>query len=210
MKKFLSTLTFIFSLSSAMAALSPISLPAPDTKGGAPLMKTLSDRKSVREFNPAPLSSQQLSDLLWAANGINRPDGHRTAPSAMNRQEIDIYMFTPEGVYLYDAAAHNLKPVAEGDHRKALESGQDFILNAPVILLLVADGNKFADRPGELAALMMAADAGIVCENINLFCSSAGLVTVPRASMDRAALSELLGLLPSHLILLNNPVSMPK
>ena len=123
----------------------------------------------------------------------------------MNRQEIDLYVFDPEGVWLYDAAGHTLTPVAEGDHRTLLNAGQEFAATAPVSILMVMNGDKFQGTGGR-ADLMMAADAGIVCQNINLFCTSAGLRTVPRASMDTAAISALLNLPATHRPILNNPV----
>lgn len=188
-----------------MNAIGPRTLPAPDKTGGMPLMQTLASRHSDRQYSDRPLSEQTLGDLLWAANGVNSPDGHRTAPSAMNRQEIDLYVFDPEGVWLYDAAGHTLKPVAEGDHRTLLNAGQEFAATAPVSILMVMNGDKFQSTGGR-ADLMMAADAGIVCQNINLFCTSAGLRTVPRASMDTAAISALLNLPTTQRPILNNPV----
>lgn len=188
-----------------MNALSPRKLPAPATTGGKPMMETLAERHSTREFSDKEISDATLSSLLWAANGINRPDGHRTAPSALNKQEIDIYVFDKKGVWLYEAATNTLTPCVEGDHRSLLCGGQEFVTEAPLTLLLVANGDRF-ELTGPQANLMMAADAGIVCENINLFCSSAGLATVPRASMDTNAIVSLLGLPASHLPLLNNPV----
>jgi len=168
-------------------------------------METLAERHSTREFKPRELSDSTLANLLWAANGINRPDGHRTAPSALNSQEIDIYVFTESGVWLYEPISNTLLPRAEGDHRSILCGGQDFVTQAPVTLLLVANGDRF-QMSGERATLMMAADAGIVCENINLFCSSAGLSTVPRASMDTEAIKKLLSLPDSQIPMLNNPI----
>lgn len=168
-------------------------------------METLAGRHSTREFSGKELTDSTVADLLWAANGINRPDGHRTAPSALNKQEIDIYLFDKNGVWLFEPATNTLRPCVEGDHRSLLCGGQDYVTEAPLTLLLVANGDRFGGS-GQQAELIMAADAGIVCENINLFCSSAGLSTVPRASMDTAAISRLLGLPAAHLPLLNNPV----
>lgn len=162
------------------------------------MMETLAERHSTREFSDKEISDTTLSSLLWAANGINRPDGHRTAPSALNKQEIDIYVFDKKGVWLYEAPTNTLTPCVEGDHRSLLCGGQEFVTEAPLTLLLVANGDRF-ELTGPQANLMMAADAGIVCENINLFCSSAGLATVPRASMDTNAIVSLLGLPAGHL-----------
>jgi hypothetical protein len=109
--------TIGFSLNLAAQDLKPVKLPPPQTDGGRPLMQVLKERKSTREFGPATLSPQTLSNLLWAAFGINRPDGHRTAPSAMNWQEVSIYVATPDGVRIYDAQANALNPVLAGDFR---------------------------------------------------------------------------------------------
>ena len=98
-------------------------------------MQVLSDRKSTREFGPGTLSPQTLSNLLWAAFGINRPDGRRTAPSAMNWQEVSIYVATPEGVYIYDAKDNVLSPVLAGDFRAATGT-QSFVKDAAVNLVL--------------------------------------------------------------------------
>lgn len=186
-----------------------IPLNKPDKDGGISLMKALAGRHSVREFDSRPLDLQDLSDLLWAANGINRPDGKRTAPSALNKQDIDIYVITKEGAYLYDAQNNSLKAVAAGDFRPAVAGGQDFVKTAPVCLVLVSDLSRFGAVSDQTRA-MAAMDAGIVCQNINLFCSSAGLVTVPRATMDKAALKTALKLSDHQLPLMNNPVGYPK
>jgi hypothetical protein len=111
--------TVCFSAIAPAQALKPVQLPPPQTTGGRPLMEVLKDRKSTREFGSDTLSPQTLSNLLWAAFGINRPDGRRTAPSAMNWQEISIYVATPAGVYLYDAKANVLESVLAGDFRAA-------------------------------------------------------------------------------------------
>ena len=110
-------------------------------------MKALSDRHSDREYAAKELSLQDLSDLLWAANGINRPDGKRTAPSALNKQDIDIYVIMKEGAYLYDAKANSLQPIAKGDHRAAVAGSQDFVKSAPVSLVLVSDLSRFGTLP---------------------------------------------------------------
>ena len=111
--------------------LKAIKLSSPDKNRGSSIMKALSDRHSDREYAAKELSLQDLSDLLWAANGINRPDGKRTAPSALNKQDIDIYVIMKEGAYLYDAKANSLQPIAKGDHRAAVAGSQDFVKSAP-------------------------------------------------------------------------------
>lgn len=184
-------------------------LPTPDMKRQTiSVMETYKQRKSVREYSAKALSEQDLSDLLWAAQGQNREDGHLTSPTAMNRQEIRLYVFTEKSVSLYDPQANTLTQVASGDHRGIMASGQDFVKNAPVVLLMVADMDKFRSN-NQHAQWMVAVDTGIVCENINLFCSAAGLCTVPRGTMDSKAICTLLGLNDNQIPLINNPVGYP-
>ena len=185
-------------------------LPQPDMQRKTlTVMETFQQRKSEREYDVKPLSDQDLGDLLWAAQGQNRPDGHLTAPTAMNRQEIRLYAFTAKGVSLYDPKEHSLTQVAEGDHRRLVASRQDFAMTAPVCLVMVGDYDKFGSK-NEHAQVMVAVDAGIVTQNIDLFCAAAGLATVPRATMDSKAISSLLGLNQNQIPLINNPVGYPK
>ncbi|HOX28437.1 MAG TPA: nitroreductase family protein, partial [bacterium] len=130
-----------FSASAAVAELKPVKLPKPVTSGGMPLMEALAKRSTSRSFSGKELSPQMLSNLLWAAFGINRPDGKRTAPSAMNWQEISIYVATKDGVYLYDAAGNVLQPGADGDQR-AKTGMQQQAAQSPVSLIFVADFGK--------------------------------------------------------------------
>ncbi|MDR1919976.1 MAG: SagB/ThcOx family dehydrogenase [Tannerellaceae bacterium] len=190
--------------------LKVIKLDAPDKTGGEPLMKVFNNRKSDREFAAGKVKPKDLSNLLWAANGVNRPDGKRTAPSAINAQDVDVYVILPEGAYLYDAKAHALNPVAAGDYREAVAGGQDFVKAAPLCLVLVSDLKRLSKNPDEGSKLMGAVDVGIVSQNINLACAGLGLLTVPRASMDKEALKKALKLTDTHLILMNNPVGYPK
>ena len=185
--------------------LKKIQLNNPDKNRGSSVMKALSDRRSDRAYADKALSLQDLSDLLWAANGINRPDGKRTAPSALNKQDIDIYVIMKEGAYLYDAKSNSLQPIAKGDHRGAVAGGQDFVKTAPVSLVLVSDLSRFG-KITDHVKLMAAVDAGCVSQNINIFCSAVGLATVPRASMDMNALKQILKLTENQLPLMNNPV----
>ncbi|MDR0349191.1 MAG: SagB/ThcOx family dehydrogenase [Tannerella sp.] len=190
--------------------LQTISLNTPDKTRGSAVMKALSNRHSDREYDSKQLDMQDLSDLLWAANGINRPDGKRTAPTAMNRQEIDVYVVREDGAYLYDAQAHSLKPIAKGDFRNLIAGSQDFAKTAPVSLLTVVNLSKLGDPKAERTLLMGAVDAGIVTQNINIFCSATGLSTVPRASMEADKLKEVLKLDDTQIPVMNNPVGYPK
>jgi SagB-type dehydrogenase family enzyme len=191
--------------------LKVIKLQAPVKSGGEGMMKVFANRKSDREFSSEKLKASDLSNLLWAAYGINRSDGKRTAPSAVNAQDVDLYVVMEEGAYLYDAKEHALKPVAAGDFRGAVAGqGQDFVKTAPLSLVLVSNLSRFTATPDDGTRLMGAVDIGIVCQNINLACAGLGLATVPRASMDKAALTKALKLGDNQLLLMNNPVGYPK
>ena len=173
------------------------------------VMETFQQRKSSREYSQEQLSEQDLSDLLWAACGVNRDNGNLTAPTAMNRQEIRLYVVCEKGISLYDPKAHTLTQVVEGDHRGLVASSQAFAKEAPISLLMVGDLDKFGSSSPH-AQTMVAVDAGIVSQNIDIFCAAAGLATVPRATMDVKALQSLLGLNENQIPLLNNPVGYPK
>ena len=188
--------------------LKPIVLPTPQTSGGKPLMQVLKERKSVRDFGPELLSRQTLSNLLWAAWGINREDGRRTAPSASNRQEIDVYAIMADGAYIYDAKANALKPVVQADMRKYAGT-QAYVADAPLNLVYVADTAKLGgdDAPRMATAN---ADTGFISQNVYLFCASEGLGTVVRASVNRADLGKALSLRAEQRITLAQSVGYAK
>ena len=191
----------------ASAAEKVIELTKPNLERSKTVMHALSERKSTREFAATELSIADLSDLLWAANGINRPaDNKRTAPSAMNRQEVDVYVLMKQGAYLYDAKGHKLTLVAEGDFREAIASTQEFAKSAPVSLLLVSDLSKLGDPKNEGTRAMGAVDVGIVSQNISIFCAAAELATVPRGFMDKDKLVAALKLKESQVPIINHPV----
>ena len=187
-----------------------ISLPAPQTDGGMPLMKALKSRHTTREFSEIKLSDQLLSNLLWAAWGINRPDTKkRTAPSAMNSQEIEIYVSTPSGVFLYDAEKNSLIQISADDVRD--KTGiQDFVKTAPVNLVFVADYKKMSSPKDEDKEKYAFADAAFISENVYLFCASEGLVTGVRAYIDKDACSAALKLKPQEHVILGQAVGYPK
>lgn len=184
-------------------------LPPPDMhREMRSFMQALSFRASARTFDTAALSIQDLSDLLWAANGVNRPEEKkRTAPSAMNAQDVDIYLFTAKEVFLYDAFHHALIKVATGDYRTDLAAGQDFVTRAPIVLLLVSDLSRFPRGTEDQKKQWAAMDVGIVSQNIALFCSAAGWRSRPRAFMHIARLREVLHMSETMEPLLNVPVS---
>jgi SagB-type dehydrogenase family enzyme len=187
----------------------PVQLSKPRTADSA-LMQILAKRSSARTFSPQPLPMNVLSDLLWAANGINRPDsGRRTAPSAKNMQEIDIYVATAEGLYLYEAKTHVLKPILQGDIR-AITGTQAYVKDAAVQLLYVADDSRMGTLKEQDKLVYAAADTGFISENVYLFCAAEGLATVVRAGMDRTALAKLMKLTPDQRIILAQSIGYPK
>jgi len=190
--------------------LQPVTLKQPDKTSGATIMQAFENRASVLEFTEEEISPDDLSGLLWAANGINRPGtGKRTAPSAMNSQDIDVYAVTKEGVYLYDAATHTLQPVVAGDLRTFVANRQANFAKAPLFLVLVSDLSRFTRGDESQKPVWGACDAGIVSQNISLYCAGTGLATRPRASMNQEKLREALKLKESQILILNHPVAYP-
>jgi nitroreductase len=190
---------------SSFAADSTIALPKPQLDRGKPLMQALSLRRSAREFSNRPIPLQELSNLLWAGNGINRPEtGGRTAPSARNKQDIDLFVALAGGFYCYDPKANLLRLVEAGDLRP-LTGRQPFVKDAPVNIVLTF--NRKAGKGNEAFA---AADAAYVSENIYLYCASEGLATVVRASVDTAALGAATNITRSHEIIYGQTVGFPK
>ncbi len=197
-------------LAASAQDLKPIELPAPNTTGGKPLMEALSMRSTSRDFSDEKLPSQVLSDLLWAACGVNRPEsGKRTAPTAMNMQEIDVYVAMAEGLYLYDAAKHMLVPVL-GEDIRAATGRQDFVGAAPVNLVYVADLSKMTRGDEEQKKFYSATDTGFIGQNVYLFCASQGLVTVVRGAVDKEALAAAMKLRPDQKVVLAQTVGYPK
>ena len=204
------TILLIFPTFAFTQELKQIKFPSPQTVGGRPLMQVLMDRKSLREFSPEMLSLQDLSNLLWAAFGINRPEsGKRTAPSASNRQEIDIYVTTAEGIYLYDAKEHMLEPVLAKDIR-ALTGTQSFVKDAPVNLVFVADYSRMGNVSDEVKNFSPVTDTGFISQNVYLYCASEGLATVVRGLIDKPALAKAMNLSPDQGIILAQSVGYPK
>lgn len=190
--------------------LKPVDLPAPQTTGGIPLMQALQARHSTREFSSRKLPLQVLSNLLWAAFGVNRSDsGKRTAPSAMNWQETDIYVATAEGLYVYDAKGNKLNLVLAEDVRAATGT-QSFVGEAPVNLVYVADLAKVRNAGSEEMTFYTSADTGLIAQNVYLFCASEGLGVVVRGSINRPALARIMKLRPDQKITLAQTVGYPK
>ena len=209
MKKII--LNFILIMTIATNALSGenIRLLEPDMNRGTSAMNALKNRRSTREFADSMLTLRDLSDLMWAANGVNRLDGHHTAPTALNKEDVDVYVLTAEGAYLYNPAENMLEIVTDGDHRALIRGGQKDFPLAPVNIVMVTNPGRFGIPNPQASAMMGAVDVGIVSQNINIFCAANGLVTVPRASMDTDGLAKLLKVAPGAIVLMNNPVGYP-
>jgi nitroreductase len=179
-----------------------INLPAPRLDRTAPLMLALKNRRSERDFSDKKLSMEQISDILWAANGINRPDGKHTSPSPMHKQGVDIYAVTAEGAFLYDTAKHALVPVATGDLRKEMGK-QDFVAVAALNLAYVADTSV-------IGADSAAIPVGCMVQNVGLYCATEGLANVPRGWFDPASVSKALLLKSTQTPILTQTVGYPK
>lgn len=188
--------------------LKPISLPPPQLTGGKPLMQVLQQRKTTREMKPDKLSPQQLSNLLWAAFGINRPqEGRRTAPSAMNSQEVDLYVAFPEGLFLYEPRANELKPIMTEDLRQ--KTGQSFSKDASLVLIFVADLARLAKAKPDLRIAYATFDGGCISQNIYLYCASEGLATCVY-DLNRPAVAEAMRLNPEQYVVMAQAVGKTK
>lgn len=187
-----------------------MALPPAQTMGGLPLMQALQQRQSERDFRPDALAPQNLSDLLWAAAGINRTEhGGRTWPSAMNAQEVDLYMALPQGLYRYEPQRHVLLLIKAEDVRR-VTGYQDFVDNAPLDLVYVADHDRMKMVPAAQREAYASVASGAMAQNVYLFCASQGLGTVVRAWFDRDALTKAMGLTTDQQILLTQTVGYAK
>lgn len=187
-----------------------LALPPPRRDGGLPLMEAMAHRQSSRDFAPTALDEQTLSDLLWAAAGVNRPAlGGRTTPSAMNAQEVLLFAAMPQGLYRYEPVAHALQLVEPSDVRR-VTGYQDFVDNAALDLVYVADHGRMGMVPAAQRTAYACAAAGAMAQNVYLFCASAGLATVVRAWFDRDALTRAMGLGNDQQLLLAQTVGHPK
>lgn len=189
--------------------LSAIDLPAPGKQGGKALMDTLMLRRSTREYTNRALPAQVLSDLLWAAFGVNRPSGDRTAPYWRHIMVIDIYAAMAGGVWLFDPKTHRLLPHMPGDIRA--ETGtQDFVGTAPLNLVYVAHGERMQDVPAEERRLYASVDTGFIGQNVYLYCASEGLATVFRASVDTQKLARTMKLGDGQFVTFAQTVGYPR
>ncbi|MCR5696708.1 MAG: SagB/ThcOx family dehydrogenase [Marinilabiliaceae bacterium] len=185
-------------------------LPEPNKDVKMTLFQSLQQRKSVREYSGKEIDDMKLSQLLWAAVGINRPDGHLTAPTAINAQDITVYVCSKDGAWLYVAKDNALQKVSDKDLRDAVASRQKFAAEAPISLVIVSDNAKFRGASTNGPTISGAIDAGYVSQNIDLACEALGLATVPRATMDKDALKTELKLTDTQNAILNHPIGYPK
>lgn len=190
--------------------LGTIELPAPDWEPARPLLKLLRARHSTREFSARSLEPNVLGSLLWAAFGVNREDsGGRTAPSAHDWREIEVFAVLANDTYRYDPPTHSLHLVKAGDLRP-LTGVQDFVGAAPLNLVYVADFSKMVDANEEQRTYFAAADAGVIAQNVYLFCACTGLATVVRGLVDRRRLAPALGLARHQRIVLAQSIGYPR
>ena len=196
-------------LATSVLAQEVIKLPHPDMNVSMALYQALQQRASVREYSDAQLSDATLSQLLWAACGVNREDGRLTVPSAMNTQEEIVYVCRADGAWQFNAQNNTLTKISGKDIRSDLAGRQTSVANAPIFLVIVCDLNKYKFRD-ERTAIFGAIDAGYVSQNICLACEALGLATVPRGSMNHEAVKASLGLKDGQELLLNHPVGYEK
>jgi nitroreductase len=186
-----------------------IKLPAPKTEGGMPLMQALKERRSGREFSSEKLPLTTLSNLLWAAWGINRPDGHHTAPSARNAQEMDVYVAMSDGLFLYEPKQNQLQRILAEDVRAATGTN-DYVKDAALNIVYVADLARANLKEPSAIEFYSGADTSFLAQNVYLFCASEGLSTVVRGSIDRVALAKIMKLRPDQKITLAQSVGFAK
>ena len=209
MKKILFPVCFIMASMSVMAQ-DVKRLPEPDKNIKMTLFQALQQRKSVREYSDKDIDDMKLSQLLWAAVGINRPDGRLTSPTAINAQDITVYVCRKDGAWLYVAKENALHRVSDKDLRQAIAANQKFSAVAPVSLVIVTDNAKFRGGSTNGPSISGAIDSGYVSQNIDLACEALGLATVPRATMDKETLKKELKLTDDQHAILNHPVGYKK
>ena len=211
-KVFFIILLSVFVLTAGLAAQDAdlVNLPAPQMTGGKPLLDCLKARQSGREFSSEKLPLRVLSNLLWAADGINRPDsGKRTAPSAVNWQDIDVYAATADGVFLYLSKEHALKKIVGEDLRAAMGK-QEFVKDVPLNLVYVSDYSKIPRGTDEDKRSISGTHTGFISQNVYLFCASEGLSTVVRGLIDEETAAKAMKLRPEQHIALAQSVGYPK
>lgn len=186
-----------------------ITLPSPRKSGGMPLISALQSRHSTREYSDRPIPKDTLSDLLWAAFGINRPSGDRTAPYWRHVMVIDLYLALADGVWFYEPSSHTLRLHLPDDIRR--QTGhQDFVATAPLNLIYVAHGERMTDVSPEERRLYASVDTGFIGQNVYLFCASEGLATVFRGAVDYRKLARALRLPDQQFVTFAQTVGYPR
>ncbi|MBN2121209.1 MAG: SagB/ThcOx family dehydrogenase [Candidatus Omnitrophica bacterium] len=188
--------------------MEPIKLNSPDLTRGKLLMQALKERKSTRSFSSKELNLDILSNILWAAHGINRPDGRRTSPTAVNWQEIEIYLAMEKGLYVYKPQEHLLAPVMAKDIRE-FTGVQDFTKDAPLNLIYVADFSKMETKRDD-QLFYSATDTAFISQNVYLFCASEGLATVILGWVEKNKLARIMNLKKHQKVILTQPVGFPR
>jgi len=169
-------------------------LPEPNKTGGKPLMQAMNERHSSRDFIEKDLTQQQISDLLWAAYGINRPDeGKHTVATSRNIQDMEVYLTTKDGAYLYLPKEHAIQKVLNIDIRE-ITGKQDFVKVAAANLVYVSDFSKAGNGTDEVKTMTAATHCGFIGQNVYLYCASEGLISVFRAYFDNADVAKALNL----------------
>ena len=199
--------SFALSVVASGAVAGEIILPEPDLKSGKPLMQCMAQRRSLRRFDSRALPLQMVSEILYAADGINRKDGRKTVPTARNKQNQSVYAFTADGVYFYNNKTHSLVPVLKGDYRKICGK-QSFHQKAPLVLLFVADMSAIGETP-ELQSLYAGNHSGHASQNVYLYAASKGLSTVVCNMVDKKNLARRMKLGPQYTVILTQPVGVP-
>lgn len=195
------SLALFFAAFSLSVIAQTVKLPEPKTKGGVGLYDALSNRQSLRSFSNQSLTDQQLSDLLWCANGVNRKDGKRTAPSARNRREIDVYVLTTKGTFLYEPEKNALIPLSEKDNRANVSKRCEFTKDAPVVLVFVANYDKMDGFDEANREFYGATDCGYVSQNVYLYCAANDMATVVLGAIERDIIQEFLNVKNGKVIL---------
>ena len=205
------TLAVGLGLSGAALAAGPGGkLPPAGGAGAKTLDAALHARQSQREYADKPLPESVLSDLLWACCGVNRPDsGKRTAPTAMNRQEVEVFVARKDGLFLYDPKAHALQQKSAEDLRAATGK-QAYVGTAPVNLVYVADMARVAGGTQDEKCITAGLDTAFMGQNVYLFCAATGLATVARTGIDVPALAKAMGLAANQRVIMAQCVGYPK
>ena len=196
--------------SAAPAKIDPkaetVALPAPAKTGGMPLMQALAERKTIRDYKPGELDAATLSEILYAANGVNRPDGKRTIPTAMNTQDLEVYVALPGAAYHYDAKANKLVRIDAGDFRAELITRKDLAANSACILVYAADTTKNRSAETKYSAIHV----GEASQDVYLYAASKGLGTVSLGMYDEAAVRKVFKLDAKMNVILAQAVGFPK